>query len=39
MERNDDVVDLGAVAEVTHGPGVGFDDGIGEQIKTGLTDE
>lgn len=44
MERNDDhssdkLFDLGSVTEETKGPGFGGNDGVGEQILMGLTDE
>lgn len=39
MERDEELIDLGAVAEETKGPGMGLDDGAGEQLRFGLTDE
>ena len=44
MERNDernvdDLIDLGKATEETKGPGIGGNDGAGEQILMGLTDE
>lgn len=44
MHRNDEhhdeqLIDLGSVTEETKGPGIGGNDGAGEQVLMGLTDE
>jgi hypothetical protein len=39
-DRNDDVIDLGRMADETKGGGVRNDDGLGlEQIQAGLSDD
>lgn len=37
--NREDFIPLGSIVEDTKGPGIGGDDGVGEQLKLGLADE